>query len=66
MLQTVQKQTGESSNPQLPFQSYANVIERKKHITMQTKIRKHKTMLVSCVIYGYEYWNCTKKDMQKN
>ena len=37
----------------------------KRHIALKTKIRTYKTMIVPCMIYSSESWNCTKKEIRK-
>ena len=40
-------------------------IWKKRHIALKTKIRTYKTMIVPCMIYSSESWNCTKKEIRK-
>ena len=40
-------------------------IWKKRHIALKTKNRTYKTMIVPCMIYSSESWNCTKKEVRK-
>jgi hypothetical protein len=40
-------------------------MEKKKHISLKTKINVYKTMIIPCMLYGSESWNCSRRDLKK-
>ena len=48
--------------------SFSKLYERiwkKRHITLKTKVKTYKTVIIPCLIYGAETWNCGKGDFRK-
>ena len=50
------------------FASYSKLFQRvwkKKHLKLKTKIKTYKTMIMPCLLYGAEIWNCTRAQIAK-
>ena len=48
--------------------SFSKLFQRvwkKKHIKLKTKIKTYKTMIMPCLLYGAETWNCTRAQIAK-
>ena len=39
-------------------------IWKKRHLTLKTKIQTYKCMVLPCMLYGSETWNCTKSQIK--
>ena len=40
-------------------------IWKKRHIKLKTKVKTYRTIVIPCMIYGSETWNCGKNDFRK-
>jgi hypothetical protein len=38
---------------------------KKRHISLKTKIKTYRAIIIPCMIYGSEAWNCSKRELQK-
>ena len=40
-------------------------IWKKRHIKLKTKVKTYRAIVIPCMIYGSETWNCGKSDLRK-
>ena len=58
------KYLGEFNNRLHHFPSYTREYG-KKHIKLTTKIKTYKIIVIPCIHYGAETWNCSRKQISK-